>query len=606
MGLLGDLGWEMSSHQRPRLLHDQDLVALRSMMLPETTLDVRELYPKRKTLALTTLQGEEAYRVRLVNADGVAKMAFFSVESGLPLADKGVASLGIGPMPYSITYGDYREVAGGQVPFQVIVTLENIRTEMLVSEFFVTADDPAPPALPLPIQALVAMGVGEDAGEVERPVAETAVVPPEAAAVHFALGDRGEAVPAVGDLDGDGKEELVFAVLGGDDPSADRILVFDGPFAGEVGNADAFAGILGGGARLAGDRPLAATDMDGDGIDDLATLWDLGDDGVSLCLVHGPITGGERGTDACDAWFTFPRGASVEGGCLHGAGDVTGDGRDDLLVGDPARDVALVLPGKAERYAGTTVLAAAAVVELTGKGGFGARFAVADVNADGADDLWIAAPDLDDPRADAGAVHLFLGPIGPDSAAAGPASTLHAGLSRIHAGRDLDAGGDLDGDGERELLVLAAHSELGGDAIVLEPWPAIDTRELAWMTTRIAAVALNEPIRRVTTAGDVDGDGYADVLLGVPGAEEGAGRAYLVYGPLTHAMTLTEAPVLFTSPGAERRFGAELLPLGDMNEDGRDDLLIVASEEPAAYLFLGAPRPADQESPADVPAQTSP
>jgi hypothetical protein len=69
---------------------------------------------------------------------------------------------------------------------------------------------------------------------------------------------------------------------------------------------------------------------------------------------------------------------------------------------------------------------------------------------------------------------------------------------------------------------------------------------------------------------------------------------------------LTEAPVLFTSPGAERRFGAELLPLGDMNEDGRDDLLIVASEEPAAYLFLGAPRPADQESPADVPAQTSP
>jgi len=606
MGILGDVGWEVASNRRPTLLHDQDLLAVRGMMLPETSVDIREHYPTRKTLGTATFQGVEAYKVRLVDRDGAVKTSFFAVDSGLPLAEKGVASLGIGPMPFSISYSDYREVDGAQIAHEVLVVVETARTKMTISEFFIEGDDTTPPPLPLPIQALVVLEDQEEEGSGERAVAYTAVVPPDAAAVRFELGEAGGVVPGMGDLDGDGTTELAFAIPTAGEPRADRILVFDGPFAGEVGPDDAFARILGGGANLAAERPLAIADLDGDGVDDLAALWDLGDDGASLCLVHGPLDAGESGTDACDAWFTLPPGTDISAGCVHADGDLTGDGLEDLLVGIPGADQVLVLPGKTDRYTGTAMLAAAAVVQLGGDGAFGARFAVADGDGDGAPDLWIAAPERDTPRADAGAVHLYRGPVGADSATSGATYSLHAGLSRTHAGVDLDAGGDLDGDGDRELLVLAAHPELGGDAVLLEPWPAVAERELSWMMTRIAAVAVDDPIRRVRTAGDVDGDGFADVLLGVPGADDLAGRAYLVYGPLTHAMTLTEASVLFRSPGAGRHFGTDLLPVGDMNEDGRDDLLIVAVNAPAAYLYLGAPRPEPPEDHPQAGDQTAP
>jgi hypothetical protein len=606
MGIEGDLGWEISSQSLPRLVEDQDLLMIRSLMLPDPNLDPLEFYASRKTLGVGTAQGEAAYKVKLVDGEGVVQTSFFSVESGLLLATKGIANLGVGPMPFSTSYGDYRDVNGSQIPFEIVVTIENIRTELLISEFFVTDDDPARPALPLPIQALVAMEGAAGGANAGPRVAHTALVPTEAAAVRFALGTGGVVVPATGDLDGDGKAELVFAVHRGGEAEGDRILMFDGPFSGEVGPADAFAGILGGGARLMGDWPVAIADLDGDGTDDLAGIWNLGDDGSALCLVHGPLDSGESGTDACDAWFTFPAGVDGEGACLHSGGDVTGDGIDDMLVGDRERGLALVLPGRTDRYTGTTPLAAAAVVQLSGAGGFGSRLAVADADADGLADLWISAPDLDEPRAEAGAIYLFRGPIGAGTATAGPTSAIHAGLSRRNAGLDLDAGGDLDGDGQRELLVLASHPELGGDAVVLEPWPAVDRRELAWMTTRIAAVALTDPVRRVRTIGDVDGDGFEDVMLGVPDADGQAGRAYLIYGPLTHAMTLTEAPVLFESPGPGRRFGGEIVRLGDMNDDGRDDLLITAISDPSAFLYLGTPRPKGLESTGDAPSQTAP
>ena len=96
--------------------------------------------------------------------------------------------------------------------------------------------------------------------------------------------------------------------------------------------------------------------------------------------------------------------------------------------------------------------------------------------------------------------------------------------------------------------------------------------------------------------GDGDGDGHDDILVGAmlhtPG-ELGAGAAYLVYGPVHGTLDLAQADAKFITDLELDYVGASVAGVGDVNADGYDDLLIGAPRETAdggdgaAYLILG-------------------
>ncbi|MCK4858684.1 MAG: FG-GAP repeat protein, partial [candidate division Zixibacteria bacterium] len=103
--------------------------------------------------------------------------------------------------------------------------------------------------------------------------------------------------------------------------------------------------------------------------------------------------------------------------------------------------------------------------------------------------------------------------------------------------------------------------------------------------------------------GDVNGDGYDDLLIGSPGFDSNKGRAYLVAGAATfanHDFSVDPATAVYTGATAGDRIGVPSCIPGDVNGDGFDDMFVTypgtaidgITNRGRGYLFLGASSPA--------------
>jgi hypothetical protein len=228
-----------------------------------------------------------------------------------------------------------------------------------------------------------------------------------------------------------------------------------------------------------------------------------------------------------------------------------------------------------------------------------------DVNADGFDDLLIGARGNDDGGGDfAGAAYLILGSAAPASLGLAFASAQYTGEATDQAGLYVSGAGDVNADGYDDLLIGAPGNDDGpgndaGAAYLILGSAAPASLGLASASAEYTGEADSDYAGSVSGAGDVDADGYGDLLIGVGSNDHGdgndAGVAYLIHGSSAPvSLGLESAAVLYTGEIANDIAGGSVSGGGDVNADGFDDLLIGArgnddgpgSGAGSAYLIL--------------------
>jgi Dockerin type I domain/RTX calcium-binding nonapeptide repeat (4 copies)/FG-GAP repeat len=349
------------------------------------------------------------------------------------------------------------------------------------------------------------------------------------------------------------------------------------------------------------------------------------------------------------ATLSLPQGIGIfgvqsndlSGWSVSNTGDVNGDGFDDLLIGaraggekgnpGPARGESYLVFGKADWTTSPTIdLAnhgtnAVTFIGAHALGESGSSVSGAgDINGDGFNDLVIHSPRIDRPTSES---YVIFGKANWDStptinlANLGTSGvTLVGGNSGYDTSRTVSNAGDVNGDGFGDLIVGAVvvrtpgnpGSISGGSILIFgkSDWsstPTVDLDNLGAEGTKILGATVgNSEGAAVSSAGDFNGDGFDDLVIGAWGANNQNGESYIVFGKQDWIATPTidlanlgsEGIVLIGETVATiiggRRFGFSVSGAEDVNGDGFDDVIIgdtgyspVSVHRGKSYLVFG-------------------
>ncbi|NTT87859.1 M10 family metallopeptidase C-terminal domain-containing protein [Tabrizicola fusiformis] len=447
-------------------------------------------------------------------------------------------------------------------------------------------------------------------------------------------------VASVGDLNGDGIADVAVGAAGDDDKAAEagRVYVMLGdPAPGStVGVADGVLGqvdtwIIDGvnAGDMTGFAIAGSGDMNGNGRGELligapgmarGTAADAG----TAFVAFGPAVGGgldlgDLLTSGSGEGFAI-RGQSagdMAGYSVMSVGDLNGDGRADVLVGAPGQDAGGTDAGAAYIVWGKAGDAPVLLSNVAaGTGGFkitgassgdavGTTLGVsADQNGDGRAEILIGVPDYNDGAPNQGAVYVVFGKatgtgVDLNNIAAGIGGYIITGVEDDDAGAAVAGVADVNGDGRGDILIGAPRSDRAYVVFGKTDTAAVDLADVRAGIGGYEIIAENAGDLDglvVLGGGDLNRDGIADLILGVPGNEEGgtnAGAVYIVWGGGQGPIDLAAVAQGFGGAkivGAPGSLTGSTLALSpDLNGDGTQDLMIGAPGSGEAVKVLFAP-----------------
>jgi len=358
----------------------------------------------------------------------------------------------------------------------------------------------------------------------------------------------------------------------------------------------------------------------------VAYAGDVDNDGKADVIVGAP--GGDAGgQDAGRAYvylaasglntktpdFTLTGQVALEqlGSSVASAGDVNGDGRDDVVVGAQFYSNGGAGLGRAYVYLagpGNGLESDSPDFTLTGpipRGEYG-EVTADDVNGDGKSDVIVGAcyPNIDAPP-NPGQVYIYYSGVGletgvPDITLAGEASYDFFGISV--------AAGDVNRDGKADVIVGASKNDAAGTnagrVYVYLAGSGLTTQSPDFT---LMGKAAEDIFGASVASGDVNGDGKADVIVSAPMNDTGAENAGRAYIYLADAGLTTGTPDLtFTSTVAGEWLGTHAIAAGDVNGDGGADVLLGAYNTDRAYIYFSPIPPPEPPPPAPVITSISP
>ena len=404
----------------------------------------------------------------------------------------------------------------------------------------------------------------------------------------------GSAVSAAGDVNGDGYGDIIVGAysFSGDLNNEGEAAVFYGSVVGPSKtpnwSAEGDAAYANFGETVAG-----AGDVNGDGYDDVIV-------GAPQGGRANVYFGSSSGLATIPSWTANP-GVYTFGWAVANAGDVNGDGFDDVLVSELNYSNDQAYEGRVQVYLGSpTGPSAAPSWSVEGNQAYswfgGAVAGAGDVNGDGYDDVIVGTPRWHNGQSGEGRALLFPGSA--TGLATSPAWTVESDQAGAFFGSWVSSAGDVNGDGYDDVIVsantLSSGENFEGGAFVYQGSSSGLSTAPAWTTESDQFGALGGAV----SSGDLDGDGYGDVIVGYYAfnhGQVGEGAAFAFFGSPSGLAT---RPGWFAE-GNQRdsMFGYSLSGAGDVNGDGFDDVVVGAylfnagqRDEGRAYAYLGSSR----------------
>ena len=452
----------------------------------------------------------------------------------------------------------------------------------------------------------------------------------------------GYSLSDAGDINGDGFDDLLIGAAGSDPNGASSFIVFGTnagfPDAFAVSSLDGTNGFsIDGSAFLEfgiGAGVSAAGDVNSDGFDDIIIGSDgfAGFGGGSSYVIFGradafPAELDLSSLDGSNGFHIVDDANTRIGHSVNAAGDVNGDGFGDLIIGTTNSDFArtsYVVFGSSSGFQSELLLSS-----IDGSNGFliegisnydGAGLSVSsagDFNGDGFDDLLIGAPHSSSNGFWSGESYIVFGK---DAAFSSPLELADldgtngfrisgsAGYDR--AGFSVSAAGDINGDGFDDVIIGAFGTPNGyqyGASYVV-----FGSNDSFGSTFDVSSLDGSNGFRidgtvfdkrsgwSVSGAGDFNGDGFDDLIIGAPYSDPNgtfSGSSYLVFGsdagfPSALSLSSLDGSNGFRIDGtANALVGTSVSAAGDVNGDGFDDLVVGAARYSygagASYVIFG-------------------
>lgn len=410
----------------------------------------------------------------------------------------------------------------------------------------------------------------------------------------------GYSVSNAGDINNDGFSDIMVGVPYYDAAASNEgiVMIYKGSANGLITNSPSVFKLDQAEANL-GISVAMAGDVNGDGYSDMLAGAHQFDNGQSNEGIGALILGAPNGLGSVTFLECNQPGAMM-GFAVAGAGDVDGDGFSDVMAGARLYTNGQALEGAAFVFRGSAnglITANPTVIEgnqVDARLGH-ALSSAGDVNGDGFSDIALGAYLYDKGSSNEGAVMIHYGSANGVNTVA--TLVLESEQTEAQFGISVACAGDVNADGFADLIIGARYYDKGQvnegvafiyqgskDGVVAIPLSILEANQGdAWLGSAVAP------------AGDVNGDGFSDVLVGSYAFDHGQtdeGSVFVWYGGMKG---LEDNPIILESNQIDSFFGRSVSDAGDTNADGFGDIIIGApgfdngqNNEGAAFVFYGS------------------